>query len=206
MIRSEIRDYVLDRLSIPSSDTTKVTQINNLIGYHYLRLCQKYKLNRTSTTITASAATVTLPTGTTRILSVANENTPLRNVTEDTYLRYLQDGTTFADDLPAVYVREGMTQIRIYPVPTSSVTLTILHEARPTALSADGDTPTLIPQEYHMLLGELTIAQVALSEEEPGLAAGAKQMALELENDLRSMIMQFEGPGPRVIVRYGYDY
>lgn len=206
MTRDEIRDYVLDRLSISSSDTAKVTQVNTVIEQEHLRLSLRHALKRTQTTMSASAATVALPSDCTRILSIANTETTLLPVTPETYLEYLQSDAAAEDALPTYYIRESPGSIRIFPVPDTAVTLTINYVARPTALTTGSSEPTDLPEEFHLLLGELAVAKIALNEEEAGQHQAAMQMASQMEAELAVYMRQLVGTGPRRIWRMGYDY
>ncbi len=54
---------------------------------------------------------------------------------------------------PAVtYAIAGWDTIMLHPLPTTGDTLTIMYGAVPASMSADSDTPTRLPQEWHHLI------------------------------------------------------
>lgn len=50
------------------------------------------------------------------------------------------------------YVLNGTNNLELYPAPATGDTVTLYYNAAPTALSADGDTASLIPDEYQWLV------------------------------------------------------
>lgn len=177
----EMQTYVLDRLSIHTTDTAKVTQVKNALNRVRDRLVAMERLNVTiaDLTFTANATTATLPAGVMEILSVRTGTNTLEPVSWNELATY-RLSTTPLQTGPLVYMRDGAgTTIQIWPAPTTTATVTasVAYVAQPTELSADGDTPSEIPRAYHDLLCELAIIRVAESEEAPDLANGARRIA-----------------------------
>lgn len=197
-----MQTYALHRLSVSSSETGFVTQIKTLINQERFRLAARYRLKQTTADLAfvANQQYVALPTDLTEILSIQRVDTTLQPVTMERFSQLVMDAAVVADG-PIYYARDGVANIRVYPVPdtTDSTGAVVYYVQRPTALSADGDTPAEFPAEFHDLLPERAIAHVALSEEEPGLAQAAAIRADQLEAQFREFMNRRGGVGDRRI-------
>lgn len=198
----EMQTYALHRLSVSSSDSGFVTQIKALINQERYRLAARFRLKQTTADLAFVAAqeTVTLPTDCVEILSIQCGTSTMQPVTVERFGQLDAEGAVVAD-LPAFYCRDGLANIRVYPVPdtTDSTGAVIYYVQRPTVLTADGDTPAEFPAEFHDILPERAIAHVALSEEEPGLAQAASIRADQLEMQFREFMNRRGGVGDRRI-------
>lgn len=198
----EMQTYALHRLSVSSSESGFVTQIKTLINQERYRLAARYRLKQTTADLAFvdDQQYVALPTDCTEILSIQRVNTTLQPVTMERFSQLVMDAAVVADG-PIYYARDGVANIRVYPVPseTDSTGAVVYYVQRPTAMSADGDTPAEFPTEFHDLLPERAVAHVALSEEEPGLAQAAAIRADQLEVQFREFMNRRGGVGDRRI-------
>lgn len=197
-----MQTYALHRLSVSSSESGFVTQIKTLINQERFRIAARYRLKQTTADLAFvdDQQFVALPTDLTEILSIQRVDTTLQPVTMERFSQLVMDAAVVADG-PIFYVRDGVANIRVYPVPqeTDSTGAVVYYVQRPTALTADGDTPAEFPAEFHDLLPERAIAHVALSEEEPGLAQAASIRADQLEAQFREFMNRRGGVGDRRI-------
>jgi len=83
--------------------------------------------------------------------------------------------TTSTTGRPRQYAIRGTDTFLVYPAPDSGVSITIYYQAAPTALSADGDIPTLVPTEYHHVI-QYGAAALLANEEGPELAVTLAQL------------------------------
>lgn len=209
MTRAEIRAYILARLSLSSADTSRVTTINTLMDQVYLRLAAKYQTTTATAALafTSGTATVTLPTDLVEVLSIEKGKYTLIPVDADRYAEL--QGQAYTSD-PLYYFRSGLLEIRIVPTPTATdaAAATCFYVQAPATLTAGGDSasPSAIPTQFHDLIAELVVAQVAMDEEEFAThASGALATASRLEAELRLHMNTRGGQGPRRVVsaRYG---
>jgi hypothetical protein len=198
----EMQTYALHRLSVSSSESGFVTQIKTILNQERFRLAARYRLKQTTADLAFvdDQQFVALPTDLTEILSIQRVDTTLQPVTMERFSQLVMDAAVVADG-PIFYARDGVANIRVYPVPseTDSTGAVVYYVQRPTALTADGDTPAEFPAEFHDLLPERAIAHVALSEEEPGLAQAASIRADQLEAQFREFMNRRGGVGDRRI-------
>jgi len=198
----EMQTYALHRLSVSSSETAFVTQIKTLINQERYRLAARYRLKQTTADLAFVAAQeyVVLPTNCVEILSIRCGDVTMQPVTVERFNQLVGDAAVVAD-APVYYARDGVANVRVYPVPdtTDSTGAVIYYVQRPTALTSDSDTPAEFPAEFHDILPERAIAHVALSEEEPGLAQAASIRADQLEAQFREFMNRRGGVGDRRI-------
>lgn len=201
---------VLDRLSVAASDTAKLTQVKQVLKDEHLRLGARLNLKVSSAdlTFTANDPTVDLPADFQAVIALRTGSTRMQPVTHQE-LMLLEAGVQNSDLVDSVasgwYAFEGASAIRVFPTPskTSSTGARIWYVARPTAMSADGDTPEGLPTEWHQLLVEMAIYRIALAEEESGLASAAKASADELRMDFERFLKGRGGPaGSRLRLRH----
>ncbi len=210
MTRAEIRAYVLARLSLSSTDTARVTSINTLIDQVYLRLAGKYRLKKatSSLTFTAGTATVTLPSDLMEILSIQRGTRSMQPIDEDRFAQLV--GQEYQGVDPVSYYRVDLPTIRVVPTPqtTNAAAATLHYVQAPTTLATGGDSasPASLPTQFHDLIAELVIAQVAMDEEEfGGHMAAASATASRLEGELALHMNVREGAGTHRVLsaRYG---
>jgi hypothetical protein len=198
----EMQTYALHRLSVSSSESGFVTQIKTILNQERFRIAARYRLKQTTADLAFvdDQQYVALPTDLTEILSIQRVNTTMQPITMERFSQLVMDAAVVADG-PIYYARDGVANIRVYPVPqeTDSTGAVVYYVQRPTALTADGDTPAEFPAEFHDLLPERAIAHVALSEEEPGLAQAASIRADQLEAQFREFMNRRGGVGDRRI-------
>jgi hypothetical protein len=120
--------------------------------------------------MTANVNSYTLPSAVSRIKgmfvtpvgSVATQ--PLRQATLDQILAWRQagGGNAVANGYVTHYAILGGTDIEVYPTPQAADVLTIYYVSLPTALSANADTPTYLPEPYASKVLEYgTLAEAA---------------------------------------------
>lgn len=197
---------VLDRLSLSSAETAKVTQVTTLLNLQYQDLCLRLGLNKAYDTldVTADTATVTLPSDCVRILALQYGT---RNIEPVSWQEYANLFSAYEDDAAAdstlYYFMQSHTTIRILPIPEATVADAIKcwYLARPTAFASGSSTPSAIPSEFHDILVEYTIYKLALAEEEIGLAQSALQEAIRRESALKTWMASFEGSDDNRLAR-----
>jgi len=194
-----MQTMVLDRLSLSSAESAKVTQVTTLLNLQYQDLCLRLGLNKAFDTldVTADTATVTLPADCTKILSLRYGSRNIDPVSWQEYANlYAADQSdSLSEEGTFYYFMQSHTTIRILPIPsaTAADAISCWYLARPTAFSSGSSTPSAIPSEFHDILVEYTIYKLALAEEELGLANSALQEALRREGALRTWLGAFEG-------------
>lgn len=193
-----MQTMVLDRLSISTAETAKVTQVTTLLNLQYQDLCLRLGLNKAYDTldVTADTATVTLPTDCVKILALRYGSLRIDPVSWQEYADlFAADADESINTNNLYYFMQSHTTIRILPIPSATVADAIdcWYLARPTSFSSGSSTPSAIPSEFHDILVEYTIYKLALSEEEIGLANSALQEALRREGSLRTWLGAFEG-------------
>ena len=197
-----MQTYVLHRLSVSTADTGFVTQTKTLINQERFRLSAKYRLlvDTDDLAFVANQETIVLPTDLVEILSIRRGDVTLQPTTVERIAQLVGEDAAISDG-PFFYARDGVANIRVYPVPDASTATgaVVYYVKRPTALSADGDVPAEFPAEFHDILPERAIAHVALSEEEPGLSQAAAVRADVLEGQFREFMNRRGGVGDRRI-------
>jgi hypothetical protein len=198
---AQLRTYVLDRLSIDSTDTAKVTQIDRQLNTEYLRVVAEERLNVTKTTLAlvADSQVVDLPDDWTETLALQRGATVMIPASFEKFAALDAAGTNSGYDAPIFYYQESPDRLRVFPTPTTTDPdgLTLWYCARPDAMTVDANTPVQIPDEYHDMLAELVVHRIAMSEEAFDLAQSAKQIADELRGRLIGQMRKRQGPGPR---------
>jgi hypothetical protein len=177
---SEIVAAVLDRLSIASSDTVKVTQVKAAINRARDRLVldERLLITQANLTYTAGTDSLTLPADVMGIVSISSGSYVLEPMTYNELADYRVRGTASEFSGPLVYLREGIgTNVEVWPTPAETATVTkgLVYVPQPTELSADADTPSEIPRAYHDLLVEMAVIRVAQNEEAFDIAESARR-------------------------------
>lgn len=177
----ELKDYVRERLGIPTSDTSRNTQITRLINDEYSRMCfeSEATLGTAAVTFTNAVATVTLGVTVVKVKSIFTATGFLEPITPARFAFYAGSFTgANAPTAPRYYlVLDGTTAlvIRLWPTPTATdATPLAFVVVKPTALAADANVPTSIPDGWHVTLGERVTEQVALMEDKTELAREAR--------------------------------
>lgn len=187
MNRAELRAYVLDRLSISSTDAAKVAQVNGVLGAEHASVVSRLGLlpNRTDVAFTAGVSLVALPVTPARIVNLRRGRSLLRELSAERFAEHEASGVVDDADGPVVYVFQPPSSVRVFPAPETSdpAGAVLWYMSLPAALT-DASEPEGIPSAWHTLLAERAIERIALSEEEPGLAGAAGQLAARLESEL----------------------
>lgn len=209
MTRDEMQTMVLDRLSLTTAETAKVTQVLSLLNLFHKDVVLRHRLNVAFDTldVVADTATVALPSDLAAILSLSYSGRPVDQVTWQQYadLFSAAEDESLSEEGTFYYMRATPTTIRILPLPSASVTDAIdcWYCARPSDFANGSATTTLIPAEFHDILVEYTIHRLALAEEEAGLAQASLSVALGREAQLRTWLAGFEGGDNNLLARPG---
>jgi hypothetical protein len=171
--RDELQTYVLDRLGIGTSDSSRVTQIVGLLNLYYEEIVALTRATYATATVTFPLASqlVTLPTD---ILAVealrGSSGKKLRPVTPGELERYAglyTPGSGGVPSIPAFYAWHSRTVCRVWPprTGTADTNATCLYTQTPTLMTAGGNSPTALPVWAHRLIGEAAVYNMAMSEE-----------------------------------------
>jgi len=147
-----------------------LAQIKTALNEGYEEITDACEWNETSGTITTAADTTyyDLSSELTNFLAVRR----IQNVTTSRWLtathwRELDNSEVASwqavDGEPQYWFLRGLDQLGLFPVGASSIK--VYYTSLPTALSADGDTPTF-PQEYHYSLVDYALYDLLAQEGE----------------------------------------
>jgi hypothetical protein len=210
---SDLQYYVRHRLTVGTDDDEFDDQITVLLNQNYKRIVLQEELAVLGVPIdfAAGVATFDLPADCGRVQNIQLagggkllESVSRRELAEinASNLGAPSDGTN-----PAFYALEPPTKVRIEPAPSASKAnaATLWYVQRPPDMVAPTDEPEWLLEEFHELLGELTIIRMAATEEEVSLAAEARVNATELMDQLKRATAKRQArPGSRPAV-LGYD-
>jgi hypothetical protein len=201
--RDEIVSAVLDRLSIEAGDSVKVTQVQTYLQMEHQRIVVEERLIRkvANVALTANSDSAPLPADFGAVASLRAGDEPLEPVSDRRQMELdaTTVGATVATDwTPTHYsfVSADPPTLWVWPTPgTSSATgLRLWYWGVPTLITTNVAPPGL-PSFFHDMLVEALVFRIALAEEEPGLAAAAKQMYDELRGRLHQYRIRRSGPG-----------
>lgn len=189
MTYQELQEYVRERLGIASDDTSRVTLIQRIINAEYVSAAVRSEatLQTVTLTLTNATPTVNMAAGTEKVKGVLRGN-PQGRLTPVSTSRFTQLAGTYsgadAPSAPSYYVvllSGAVLQLRVWPTPTVTDSgCTAFVVVKPTALSANGDVPSSVPEEFqHSVIGERAVQRVALAEQEVALAGTAGALADE---------------------------
>lgn len=188
MTYQELQEYVRERLGIAASDTSRETLIQRMLNADYSAVAVRSEatLRGQTFTLTNATPTVTMAADVAKVKAVVTgaglRLTPV-TVSRMTFLMSEYTGSD-APATPSYYMvlapATGV-QIRVWPTPVvTDAAATAFVVVRPPAMSASGDVPSAIPEEYHhAVIGERVVQRVALAEQETALAATAGALADE---------------------------
>lgn len=133
--------------------TNDVSKVKDWINQAYFEasVLTESKIASTTMTLTAGTATYTLSSSIARIKEMyvtptaGSQSGPLQQTTLDYILRRRQAGGGVGVSVGYVthYALLGASDFEVWPTPTDASVLTIWAVQRPTALSADSDTPEI---------------------------------------------------------------
>lgn len=208
MTRDDVATYVLDRLQIPSAETAKVTQVDNIIQLEVDRANEEWNLTVTSTTLTIAATTglATLPADFQKIISITQTTVELAAVDELNFAQTLVGiaaGTApTITNPPTIAVFRPPLTLATLPVPTANVSATLVYVQRPATMS--GSTVLPIPLEYHDLIAERVCWRMALTEGEIFIARFTGEIVQYLEGRLGGLRTQAPGQAGWAIPLKGF--
>lgn len=188
MTYQELQEYVRERLGIAASDTSRETLIRRMLNADYSAAAVRSEatLRGQTFTLTNATPTVTMAADVAKVKAVVTgaglRLTPV-TVSRMTFLMSEYTGSE-APATPSYYMvlaPAAGVQIRVWPTPVvTDAAATAFVVVRPPAMSASGDVPSGIPEEYHhAVIGERVVQRVALAEQETALAATAGALADE---------------------------
>lgn len=127
------------------------------INQAYARAVVETEANQVFATMTCTAntASYTLPSGvarikqmTTLLAGTTGYTAPIRQVSLEKILSMRQSsGTSAVTGTITHYALNGISDLEVYPTPTTADTINIFYVALPTALSANTDVP-ILPEPY----------------------------------------------------------
>lgn len=203
MTRDEIVSAALDRLTIEAGDSVKVAQAQMYAQMEHQRAVIEMRLLKKFADVGVTAGSNTagaLPTDFAGVASLRAGDEQLEPVSD--HRMFEMDASTVgatvnADSAPEVYnfVSADPPTLWIWPAPgtTSATGLRLVYYAKPTLLATNVAPPNL-PVEWHDLLVEAVVHRLALSEEEPTLAAAAKANMDDLRSRMWRELTRRQGP------------
>lgn len=128
-------------------------------GYAEVLSAGRFKIAPANMTFTAGTGDYTLPTQALAIneVYVTTASTTLTSRLERVTAQQIMD-RRIAESSGGVpparyYALNGANLLMVYPTPTSSLdSMTMYYVPRPTPLSADGDSPSDVPEEHHKVI------------------------------------------------------
>lgn len=160
-IYGELESNLGSNALLTASSSAKSKEFVNRV---YLEMALQYDFYENQKTDTGSAtvastATVAVPTGARRILTVRDTSNKIKLKKRDIDWYEDQDQSSDAEGAPEYWLRYG-TNIILWPTPDDAYNLQIRYKTLPTALSADGDEP-FFPTEWHGALVLLATSRAA---------------------------------------------
>lgn len=163
---------VLAAADLPlTSGTSDATEAKDLVNNAYYEICSRAKLNQKSVTKTLTAGTADYGISTTSPTSPnlsINDLQAIRSLTYtlagqtqayavepttvDEILRLRQAASSTSTGTLMKYALLGLDTLMLWGTPATADSLGIYYAFRPTAMSADSDTPTVLPAEFHDLI------------------------------------------------------
>ncbi len=186
MTYQELQEYVRERLGIDSGDTSRSTLIQRVLNSEYTQACLKSEatLATTAVSFTSGTATVSLGASVEKVKAIFTATGRLIPVSASRFAFLAGTYLSAADrpSAPAYYIvtlSGAVLQIRMWPTPTvTDATPLAFTVSKPTALSANGDIPSAIPDAWHhSVIGERTVMNLALADGEVALAEEARALA-----------------------------
>lgn len=199
--------------SLSLSDADELALIKRWIneGYERVLIDTRCNVDESSSVITVVAGTddYSLPTSVLAILEVisseSSQESPMERATPAEIFRMRranaqQAGSTYS------YALNGADRFMVYPQPGSGTTFTFLYVPRPTALSADGDSPSDVPAEFHPLIELWAMSQAGSWADDRTSDQGRRYTDLydrELSRMVRSLRRKAGRQGGVATVGYG---
>jgi hypothetical protein len=209
---SDLQSYILARLSIDSTETQSVTQINYNINNEYLQICQKYKLYEKVGTLTPQQSSfaggsapgiIALPSDCLEVenmlfSTVVPELVSLERIAQLQAVTNAGNTWWTSPTLPMYYAYESPTSINVQPLPDLSTPAgTIYYVAQPPTLVNATDTPSYIPSAFHVWIAERAIVAMALNEQDIyGAELGNGMRAGQMEADFNVWNKRRKGKVP----------
>lgn len=195
------------------TDTSDTTTAKANVNHAYRDLVRQTRAKVTSVTktLTAGDASYSLSSDftLTDVLAIdlvsyfaagASYGTPLQPTSME---EIIQLRTTLVGGYVRLYAMRDLDNLELYPAPqSSSDTLTIYYTQAPTALSADGDLPSAVPEEFGIVIAYGGAARTAEAEDAQ-LASVYQQKYQQGVVDLKAWVRARTGKIPRRM-RAGY--
>ena len=193
-LRVRVREIMKlpDQTDVDEGDPPKAVltkMINEAINRRYAQLVTSYPFRfitkSAAFTYTAGAESVTLPsTISGRMVSLVRALVPGQTSSLDSYVLapagLMELDTYAASGMPVVYVIDmANPSILVRPVPTTATTLFLHYVASLTDLSADANSPTWCPVEFHQLFAyDTAVAYMEESGDPLSVVINAKADAI----------------------------
>lgn len=209
MTRDELTSFVLGRLGVSSDRDAFVAIVEPALEREYHRVIRRFMLSHDEAdlALTAGDHYVDLPDDFMRVRTLRIGANTLREVSMDDLSRAAGardlSGSENNASGPRTFVFMGDDRIYVDPAPAEDddTGCKLFYVNRPTAWSSGDDTPSLLPSEYHDLIGERVIWRMAMNQEEFAThAAAALANAVGIEEELLYELTVRNGdPQDRVI-------
>lgn len=161
-------------------------RIDDWVNEAYEDVLVKSRCKVSSTSVTGASADYTLSSDVLAIIDLytthGTQSYPMERVSVDEILHLRRSGTGTAPT--RYYALAGHDLILFYPDPSNTDSFTMYYVDRPTALSASGDSPSAIPQEWHKLIEWYALAEGADFDDDESSVHGDRYRAL-YEDGLR---------------------
>ena len=181
MTREELETYIRYRTSTAEDDTEVLTAIRWELNRVYTTLPPSldYKLEQATGTLTGGSNVLTLPSDLRALRTVRTLGTVLRPISLHEFEQYEAsdyelEGT---EGSPLYYTQISDTTAWCYPTVASQYngeTVTYTYVPAVPAMTSSTDSPSEIPEDFHIMIAEYAIEAVFLADEDPNIAASAK--------------------------------
>lgn len=144
--------------------------------------------------LTAGTEDYTLDTSILRILDIfitsSSQDYSMERVSVDDILRFRRAAAATSSAPVTYYAVAGSNLLMVYPTPASADTVTVYYVPRPATLSADDDTPSEIPSEFHKLVEWYALAEAADYDDDGSSGVGQLYLAKYEEGIARARATQ----------------
>lgn len=202
MTRGQITGAVLARLGISAAEVADLAQAEIQLDQEYLRLVSEEHLNTAAADLILSVGEplADLPPDLVGIDTISIGRRRLARLNRQRLLDLEAGGYSEAeaDQGPRYYAFWSPGRIRVWPAPAadSQSGTRVVYDARPAVLADDLDEPEAVPTEYHDLLIDLVVYELARTREEAyDLAQAALAAALDKRARLSRHVAQRAGIG-----------
>ena len=198
-----MQSLVATRLGVADPPWERVLDIRQVLNREYDQVVAEQRLSTStaSLTHTSGSASVTLPAGVNMVLGIETPGGPLKVIEPAKFAGYVTRYTgANAPAAPMYYVFLTPTSIKVWPTPASTASdWTLYYVPVTTDMSADSDTPSLVPTAFHTLLVERAVQWMAMADGDMATADRSGQRVKEQTAELAAWVMARQGGRPRAV-------